>query len=390
MDASDLLLDQWSQQVKEIFPSLHAYQQKTIALCVQGIIESGTAVMQRIAEILWEHLDSETKMVSYERRLQRFTANNAIEVEACWVQFLRQVLPFWQNKPVTLILDMTPYNAEATIVYIGILVQSRVLPIAWRVMPQQETWDQGQWEILGHLFDQIAPYLTSDQCTLLADRGLSCLALIELCKQVGWHYVLRIKNEEWCRRKFRHTYRDWQQGKAFVKKAGDHWYGEVILWKEHELTIWLSACWEPKYEEAWFLISDRPASSKRVTEYGRRMRVEATFEDQKSRGYLIECSQFKNRDHLDRWLFVVYLATWWIAHLGSSCIHHGHREQVDRKDRRDKGLLRIGRLWLKAILKRVNRALFRRENLGRVKAQLTHCLPFAHRRQCLFFSIYLH
>jgi hypothetical protein len=285
---------------------------------------------------------------------------------------------------------MTPYNAEATIVYVGILVQSRVLPIAWRVMPQQETWDQGQWEILAHLFGQIAPYLTSDQCTLLADRGLSCLALIELCKRVGWHYVLRIKNEEWCRRKFRHTYRDWQQGKAFVKKAGDHWYGEVILWKEHELTIWLSACWELGYEEAWFLISDRPASSKRVTEYGRRMRVESTFQDQKSRGYLIECSQFKNRDHLDRWLFVVYLATWWIAHLGSSCIHHGHREQVDRKDRRDKGLLRIGRLWLKAILKRVNRALFRRENRGRVKAQLTHCLPFAHRRQCLFFSIYLH
>jgi hypothetical protein len=86
----------------------------------------------------------------------------------------------------------------------------------------------------------------------------------------------------------------------------------------------------------------------------------------------------------------VYLATWWIAHLGSSCIHHGHREQVDRKDRRDKGLLRIGRLWLKAILKRVNRALFRRENRGRAKAQLTHCLPFAHRRQCLFFSMYLH
>jgi hypothetical protein len=69
MDASDLLLDQWSQQVKEIFPSLHAYQQKTIALCVQGIIESGTAVMQHIAEILWEHLGSEAKMVSYERRL---------------------------------------------------------------------------------------------------------------------------------------------------------------------------------------------------------------------------------------------------------------------------------------------------------------------------------
>jgi Transposase DDE domain len=390
MDASEVLLDQWSQQVKEIFPSLHAYQQKTIALCVQGIIESGNAVMQRVAETLWEHLGSETKMASYERRLQRFVDNDGIEVEACWGQFLQQVLPFWQNKPVTLILDMTPYNAEATIVYVGMLVQSRVLPMAWRVMPQQEKWEQGQWEILGILFEQIAAYLSRDQCTLLADRGLSCLALIELCKRFGWHYVLRIKNEEWCRRNYRHTYRDWEQGKSFVKKTGDHWYGEVLLWKEHEAKIWLSASWEPGYEQAWFLISDRPASPKRVSEYARRMKVEATFEDQKSRGYLIECSQFKKRDHLDRWLFVVHLAMWWIARLGCSCLHHSHREQVDRKDRRDKGLLRIGCLWLKAILKRANRALFCRESRSLVKAHLIHCLLFSHRKQRLFFSIYLH
>src|SRR5258708_22548691 len=119
------------------------------------------------------------------------------------------------------------------------------------------------------------------------------------------------------------------------------------------------------------------------------MGVGAAFQDQKSRGCMIECSQFKQRDHLDRWLLVVYLATWWIAHLGSSCIHHGHREQVDRKDRRDKGVLRIGRLWLKAILKRAKRALFRRESRSRVAAQLANGLPFSHRKQRLFFSICL-
>ena len=388
MDASELLLDHWSRQVKEVFPHLHCYQQQTLALCVQGVIESGNAVMQRVAETLWEQLSSETKIVSYERRLQRFVANDRIEVEACWKEFLQQVLPYWQNKPVTLILDMTPYTQEATIVYVGLLVQSRVLPLAWCVMPQQETWDQGQWEIVAHLFDQIASSLMSDQCTLLADRGLSCLSLIKLCKQLGWHYVLRIKNEEWFRRTFRHWYHDWQQGKQLVKKEGDQWYGKILLWKEHQFPIWLSACWEPGDEEAWFLISDKPASHKRVSEYARRMKVEATFQDKKSRGCMIECSRFKRRDHLDRWLFVVYLAIWWIAHLGSSCIHNGHREQVDRKDRRDKGLLRIGRLWLKAILKRANRDLAPK-TLGRIKAQLTHCLLFSRRNHRLCFFIYL-
>lgn len=160
------------------------------------------------------------------------------------------------------------------------------------------------------------------------------------------------------------------------------------MWQEHEFVGWLSACWEPGYEEAWFLISDRPASHKRVSEYGRRMRVEATFHDKKSRGCMIECSQFTQRDHLDRWLFVVFLAIWWIAHLGSSCIHHGHRHEVDRTDRRDKGLLRIGRLWLKAILKKANRAL-RQQSTRSVAAQVANCLPFSHRKKRLCFSIYL-
>lgn len=388
MNASDLLLEHWSRQVKELFPGLHNYQQETLAVCVQGVVQSGNAVMQRVAETLWEQLDPDTKVVSYERRLQRFVANERIEVSVCWTEFLQRVLPFWENKPVKLILDLTPYTDEATIVYVGILMQSRVLPIAWRVMPQQEKWEQGQWEMVGQLFEQVAPYFTRGCCTLLADRGLSCLNLIALCQKMGWHYVLRLKNEVWVRRKMRRHYQEWQQGKQFVKHEGEQWYGEVLLWKEHQFAGWLSACWEPGNEEAWFLLSDQPASPKRIREYAYRMRVEATFQDQKSRGCFIECSRFSNREHLERWLLVVFLAMRWMAHLGSSCIHHGHRHQVDRHDRRDKGLLRIGRLWLKAMLKKANEALSPARR-SRVAAQLANCLPFSHRDKRLCFSIYL-
>jgi hypothetical protein len=388
MNASDLLLEQWSQQVKELFPSLHRYQQETLAFVVQGIIQSGNAVMQRVAESVWEYLSSEAKIVSHERRFQRFVDNERIEVDTCWSHFLQQILPYWDHKPITLILDLTPYTDESTIVYVGLLVQSRVLPLGWQVMPQQEQWEQGQWELVSQLFDQVASHLSGPSCTLLADRGLTCLTLIKLCKQLGWHYVLRIKNEEWFRKQFRHFYRDWQQGKQMVKKEGEQWYGKVLLWQEHSLEIWLSAWWEEGYEEAWFLISDLRASIKRVREYAKRMRVESTFQDQKSRGCLIECSRFTNRDHLHRWLFAVFLAMWWSARLGGSCLHHGHRGQVDRNDRGDKGLLRIGRLWLKAILKRANRDLAPK-TLGRIKAQLTHCLLFSRRNHRLCFFIYL-
>jgi Transposase DDE domain len=334
MNAFDVVLAQWSQQVKELFPYLHAYQQQSLALCLQGFVLSGTVVMQRVAEAVWENSSSETKMVSYERCFQRFAANERIDVQACWKTFLEHVLPFWQNKKVTLILDMTPYNDDMTITYVGLIVRGRVLPLGWCLMPQQEQWDRGQWEIVADLFEQIAPFFRKESVTLLADRGLSCLALINLCQKVGWHYVLRIKKETHFRRKFRQTYQDWQAGTLFIRKEGDQWYGKILLWEEHSYEVWLSACWEGGYEEAWFLISDQQASHQRVREYAKRMNVETTFQDQKSRGCQIECSRFTHRAHLNRWLFAVFLALWWSMHLGASCIHHGHREQVDRKDRR--------------------------------------------------------
>ena len=108
MNASDLLLDQWTQQVKDVFPNLHHYQQEALAFVVQGIIQSGNAVMQRVSEAVWEYTSSETKIVSHERRLQRFVANDRIDVEANWKDFIQKILPYWQNKRVNFILDMTP------------------------------------------------------------------------------------------------------------------------------------------------------------------------------------------------------------------------------------------------------------------------------------------
>ena len=121
-------------------------------------------------------------------------------------------------------------------------------------------------------------------------------------------------------------------------------------------------------QEAWLLISDRPAGKRRINEYGWRMRVEATFQDSKSRGWDIEASQIKNLAHLERLLLALFMAIWWVSHLAASCIHHGQRHRFDRRDRRDKSIFRLGRLWLLDILRRVSNP-----------AVLCRCLPF---RKC--------
>ena len=112
--------------------------------------------------------------------------------------------------------------------------------------------------------------------------------------------------------------------------------------------------------------------------YRGRMRVEATFQDQKSRGFGLQATHVRDRAHLERLLLVLCLAIWWLARLGAACIHHGKRRRFDRGDRRDKSVLRLGRQWLLDIFAR-----------GPSPASLARCLPFHQHgsgwRLCLRF-----
>lgn len=93
--------------------------------------------------------------------MQRLIANEQLDVTQCWERFLQHTLPFWQGRRAILVLDCTPYNDRFTIVFVGILVHKRLLPVAWEIMPQNQEWDQGQWQIVERLFAQLAQVLSS-------------------------------------------------------------------------------------------------------------------------------------------------------------------------------------------------------------------------------------
>jgi hypothetical protein len=160
----------------------------------------------------------------------------------------------------------------------------------------------------------------------------------------------------------------WRPLGQLLTQPGQQWCGRIQLWQEQTLETNLSAVWEPAYQEIWLLISDRPAGRQRIREYAVRMRVEATFQDSKSRGWNLEASRIADRSRLDRLLLALFLALWWVTHLAAACMHHGKRHWFDRHDRRDKGIFRLGRLWLLDILRRT-----------RDMGTLLRCLPF-HRQ----------
>ena len=218
MDTCSVLWTNWQEQLKELLTGIHGHQKKTLAFFVLGIVLSGSAVMQRVAETLGERGLSQAKMTSIERRLARFIANERIAVSLIWKRFLAQVLTPFRGQQLYFVLDNTPFRDDLTMVYLGLLVHSRVLPVAWAMMPAQTKWDEGQWQIVGRLVDQVRVHLPETACTLIADRGLAGMPLVKLCTARGWHYLLRVRAEHTCRRFFHSKLeRSWKRFSQIVR-----------------------------------------------------------------------------------------------------------------------------------------------------------------------------
>ena len=196
MNASEGLWRQWSGQLRAFLPELHGHRTKTLAFCVVGVVLAGTVRLPRVAEALGGV--SAAKTPSIERRLTRFLANQQVTVLPLWTHLLGQFLTFWRDRRLVFVLDATALDDRATVLYLGLLVQSRLLPVSWQVLPVHQKWEQRQWEVVGALLDRVIPHLGHADCTLLADRGLVGHALVQLCQQRGWHYILRLPAAHTC------------------------------------------------------------------------------------------------------------------------------------------------------------------------------------------------
>ncbi len=376
MKAFNPLCRVWYQQVKNFFHQLHGHQSKTFALFVLGAIEAERIVIPKVAEALLA--ESDAKASSMERRLERFLSHERIETEKTWDDFLAQVLPFFPRGPMHLVLDLTPYEEHAQVIYLGLLQPSRVLPRVWKVMPGQEKWQQGLWDGIEELFKRLAAHLGKAECMIMGDRAFGCFPMVKLCERYRWHYLFRICAQ--------HTCQHWSaQGRLLptcpvselVSWPGKRFDGPIRLWQEEQIETNLSGCWENKEEEALLVISDLPACSRRITDYPSRWRVESTFQDLKSRGGDWQESHVRRLDRVDRLLLVLFFLVWWLAHLAASCLRHGRRDRYDRHDRRDKGIFRRGRLSLLDIERRASR-------LG----DLQNCLRFQRASTEWHFSLY--
>jgi hypothetical protein len=353
---------EWTAQLRALLPQERITRVRGLALFALGMSEAGTVRLNRVAEAL----PLPVRVPSTERRLGRFLANAKITVARVWQPLLPALLAPWRGQEITLVFDPTSLGTRWTVLWVGIVCHRRVLPLAWRLVPQQEDWPETLGPLLAPLLDQIAAAVPpGGTVTLLADRGVSGPTVLDLGQAHGWAVVLRLNVGE----TQAHRLRLARPADDAAGGAAPAWVADQRLWDvagavpsgwHQPAQIFKGAGWRTGYltvyqrpgmAERWVLFSTRPGGYPRVREYARRSRVEATFGDSKRRGWGLEQSHVRHAAHLDRLLLVWHLALWWLHALGLTVIRRGLRSQYDRVDRRDRSVVRLGWLWLRDLLR---------------------------------------
>lgn len=352
MSSRHRLLHDWTAQLTLLLPEARVTRVRGLALFALGLMLAGRITLLRIAAALPRGVAD----LSTERQLRRWLANDAVEVTALAQPLRRALLAGRAGTEIVLVFDPTPHRSWATILLLGVVQHKRVLPVAWRVVPQQTAWP----ERLGPLFAELAAEVVRSlppgcAVTVVADRGLVGPALVDACRAVGWDLVLRLRagaGEASRVRLADGTERRLAElVRTAVPRPGRSWTAPVALFKQAGWrTGHLTVRWETGRTEPWVLFSDRPGGPARVREYRRRALAEATYADGKGRGFTLETSRVTDPARLDRLLLVVAVAYWWAHQLGLRAVRQGHRPRFDRTDRRDLSITRLGRRALEAAL----------------------------------------
>lgn len=332
------LLHIWQRQLSAMLGEVRVTQVRGLALLVVGMLIAGTVRLPAVAAALPLTVRDESRT----RRLRRWLANDRVVVDTLWPPLRRALLRDVAGRDLVLVFDPTPQAGHATVLVLGLLQHKRVLPLAWRIVPQQAPWEERLATYLGAMVTEVAQDLPPGcHVTVVADRGITGPATLAVVRAAGWHVVFRLNVGASQTNRVRvagveHHLWTWIEAQGFA------WAGPVELFKAAGwVRVELTVVWDRTYDEPWVLVSDEPAGPQRVHAYRRRTRIEATFADTKRRGFDLERTKIVDPARLNRLLLALVITLWWRTQMGLRVIRTGLRARYDRRDRRDRSVLQL-------------------------------------------------
>jgi hypothetical protein len=338
------MLRDWRRQVQnDLLPDLHGHQSKALADLSFAMSNAQHCHSGQLAVAV----PGDARPASVRRRLERTLANPRLDPDAAWAQLAHAATAAFVARPLVLILDETPNHNVLRCLKVTLAYRKRALPLACACYPLGGPSEPMPALVVG-LLRRVAVCLPAGaDVTLLADRGLAWPSIVDACRELGWHYVLRLQGQT----RVRTADGRERSAAALAPTPGSHWWGPARVFKKAGWrTAQVAACWERGQDAPWLLVSDRPDGARVFRRYAKRPWTEELFRDEKSSGFHWDQSRVTDPEHAARLVLVMALATYLALALGSRVIQAGLRRGLESSRRRMLSLFQIGLRWLRFCL----------------------------------------
>ena len=325
----------WMTKIVQLLPNERITRIQNLAWFLAGIYESKSVHLSKVAS----KIPGKSMLVSMTRRLDRFLENAAFRVRDWYEPIVKGLLAQRCGQEYRLIVDGSKVGFGHQLLVITLAFRRRAIPLVWMWVRSSRGHSTADRQLA--LLHYIYKLLPADARVLVV--GDSEFGAVEVLKQLdewGWKYVLRQKGSHWVRE---NDQSPWLALGDFLTKAGQSlWLGQRQLTQLHAYTVNVLAHWKIGEKEPWLLATNLPSLREALNAYQRRMWIEEMFGDLKDNGFDLESTHLRSVFKLHRLTFVVVLLFLELVTSGSKIIKNGLRHLVDRSDRRDLSIFRIG------------------------------------------------
>ncbi len=330
------LYDTCFEKIRQLRPQEHVSRVRNISRLMAGLFMSGCVHLSYIARKIPGTVQQASKI----KMLSRLLNNPHIRVRDWYDPIARELLATAnQYGPLYLMVDGTKVGNGHQLLMVALVYHKRTLPIAW-------TWVKGT---RGHssasrqcaLLSYVRRLTPADATVFIAgDSEFGAITVLQQLEQWGWDYALRQKGQHLIQRT---TTGDWQRCDSLVTRSSDCcWLENINLTQAHAHPTNFLAYWKRGEKEPWLLATSLSTAAAAKKLYRKRMLIEEMFGDFKQHGFDLECSRLEHFLALSRLTLVVALLYYWLVIFGSQAIKDGKRFLVDRRNRRDLSIFRIG------------------------------------------------
>jgi hypothetical protein len=331
------------QMLRELRPGERVTRIRNFSWLLVGLYESRSVHLSKVAE----KIPGRACLPSLTRRMRRLLDNPAIRVREWYEPIAKSIIERMATGEIRLIVDGSKVGFGHQLLLVSIAYRSRSIPLAW-------TWVKGsRGHSTVHKQKALLSYVHSlipaeNPVLLVGDAEFGEVAVQKMLEKWHWRYVLRQKGRYLLRPQGQAHF---QRLDSLVQKAGQSvWLQDCRLTAKYAYPVNFLAYWKPGEKDPWLLATNLESPQATRKAYRRRMWIEESFGDMKSNGFDLECTHLRHFSRLSRLTLAVILLYVWLLAFGSQVIKSGLRHLVDRNDRRDLSLFRIGRNMVERLI----------------------------------------